>query len=217
MKKLILPLLFLCLLLSACTQSIAPTQLQIPSLPPATPVTTVPVTSPTVHIIPTTVPPTFPLPTETAVQETKRTVTPRNTYVFAEYPDGRPCYENRVSLDTDTRIPDYSTIQPGQVILSDNVKDGIRANPIHSVFYVAVCFRPSIDWELGEYPYGNQYNDLRKEIMQRFQDANYHVVNGGSYCETLCMFYLLASAEQLSRLHCGDDIGVYVYIPDFAC
>ena len=205
-------------LLSACKYSLNPT---LPLLDATNLTTAFPATSPTIFpaqptaAIPTITPPTtLPMPTETTLPPMNQAVTPINTYVRGEKADGTPA--DAVPLDTDTSHPDFTSIQPGQVMLSQSVMNGVQKFHRTTVFYVAICFTPSIDWDLGEYPYGAEYDALRQEVMRRFEEAGYPVRSCGSYCEERCMFYVYISAEQLLALNCGDDLAIYVYIPRYA-
>ena len=147
MNKLMLPLIFLCLLLSACTQSIAPTQLQIPSLPPATPMTTVPAALPTT---PTTVPTTTvpePTPTTGILSETLTPLnhTPADTYnarwLNLEYPEDY--------LDIAKALP------RGTLCLSPLLQQMIAQYPENTLFAVGVCFAGMFP---DGYPADTEYN-----------------------------------------------------------
>ena len=187
--------------------------LEAPSTVAPTAAPTIPTTLATQ---PTLLPPqtTLPVPTETTLPPLNLTVTPINTYVRGENADGT--LADVIPLETDTTHPDFATIQPGQVVLSDSIIEGLRKFHGTNVFYVAICFAPSIDWDLEEYPYDDAYYALRQEVMDRFEKAGYYVVNGGAYCEENCMFYVYISGEQLWRLNCGDDLAIYVFVPRFA-
>lgn len=155
-------------------------------------------------------------PTESTVPVPKTTVTPINTYVKAWNPDGTANYDNRVGLNTDNTHPDLTNILLGEVVLSENILRAIRDNPGNAVFYVAVSYAPTLGLGFGEQPNVEQYKDLRQKIRDRYDDAGYYTVDGGAYAEKNCFFYLLASAEQLQSMNCGDDLAIYIYVPRYA-
>ena len=154
--------------------------------------------------------------TESTVPVPKTTVTPINTYVKAWNPDGTANYDNRVGLNTDNTHPDLTNIQLGEVVLSENILRAIRDNPGNAVFYVAVSYAPTFGLGFGEQRNVEQYKDLRQKIRDRYDEAGYYTVDGGEYAEKNCFFYLLASAEQLQSMNCGDDMAIYIYVPRYA-
>lgn len=212
----ILVLLLTCLFISGCQAATDPlglttgnNSLEVPTQSIGTPSTgasipNIPVT------IPTT-PPTTP-PTQPIEPPVNQKVTPINTYVSSHNLDGTPNYDGRVSVPYDTVYPDLSNLQKGEVILSDNVRAAIAENHPRSVFYVTVRYMPSIDWELGEYPYGEAYDSFREDVMKRFEDAGYPVFNGCQHAKIDGEFFILASAEQLLEMNCGDDMAIYIYV-----